>query len=236
MNNNTGSNYIAVAGGDVYHKPKGLIEALSEIERYAVSEKGGTDIDRNYFTTQNTIDFFEVGFKGTLASGLVGILFIPFAIGVMESRIPVFASYDPSLFDLAFVFLLALFFSIGNMLLISSAGKHYTGTITKQMIRWLLGGVIAGGILEIGIAFVLYHWLYLVILTGNRVESVLLLLAPVIARQNLPEIYNWIMAFKPILLESAWLFAASTLIFVAIPVISAAFSCFLNKKPMNISD
>jgi len=44
------------------------------------------------------------------------------------------------------------------------------------------------------------------------------------------------MAFKPILLESAWLFAASTLIFVAIPVISAAFSCFLNKKPMNISD
>ena len=71
-------------------KPKGFIEAFSQIERYYELETQGSDIPPGLFTTQQKIEFWEVGFISTFWSSLFSIALAPLAIGVIEKYIPVF--------------------------------------------------------------------------------------------------------------------------------------------------
>ena len=52
-------------------KPKGFIEVFSQIERYYELETQGSDIPPGLFTTQQKIEFWEVGFISTFWSSRV---------------------------------------------------------------------------------------------------------------------------------------------------------------------
>src|SRR3990170_4348392 len=88
-------------------KPKGLIDALSEIQQYYVVERQGSLIPEDFFTYGGKLAFFEVGFKGAFLSGMLTAVLIPFGMGVFQRYIPVFGTYEPSFFDRLFAIILS---------------------------------------------------------------------------------------------------------------------------------
>lgn len=216
-------------------KPKGLIAAISEIEWYYTSEKGGSLIDEKFFVLDRKFEFFEVGFKGAFISGLISAALSPLAIGVVQKMIPIFGTSEPSAFDKSFVFLLAIGFSLGYALFIGSAGRFYTGRITKTMIRNLLGGAIVGSILKAVIAFLFFHFIYLVILKDAYILAVLRFIEKPLGSYShnvLNKVYYWIVDFKPVFLTAAWFGVITTAIFVAVPLIIISVSVIKQKKEM----
>lgn len=224
---------VILTGGQGKEKPKGLIDAISEVQWFCTAERNGSPVPENFFVLRSKLDYFEVGFKGSFISGLVSALFVPIAIGVIERMIPVFGSSSPSLFDQAFVFLLALSFSIGYALFIGGIGKYYTGNITKTMIRNLIGGVFVGAILKTILAVLLFHFLYIVVLKESNIIYVLSHLSIVLDKSKLIPIYIWLMEFKPILLTSAWFVVVTTIIFLLIPIVMIAITVVKEKRRLN---
>ena len=94
-------------------KPKGLLDAISEIQQYYVVERSGSTIPVDFFTLGGKLAFFEVGFKGGFLCGLISAFLTPIAIGVIEKYIPIFGSYDATLYDKFFAFLIAVSFTVG---------------------------------------------------------------------------------------------------------------------------
>ncbi len=211
-------------------KPKGLFDAIAEIEQFYVAESEGSEIPERFFTIKNKIEFFEVGFKGSFISGLVTVLLTPVAIGVIERMIPVFGSHNPSTYDMLFVFSIALSFTIGYSLFIGVLGRYYRGRVTKSMIRNFIGGVITGAALKLIIAFIFYHFMYLVVLKEERIANFLIYLQPRIKVNYLNNAYIWIINFKPVFLTSAYFVALTTALFILIPLCSIAAGSIKNRR------
>ena len=211
-------------------KPKGLIDAIAEIEQFYVAESEGSEIPERFFTIKNKIEFFEVGFKGSFISGLVTILLTPVAIGVIENMIPVFGSPEPTMFDKAFVFCIALSFTIGYSLFIGILGRYYQGKVTRSMIRNFVSGVVVGAMLKLILSFIFYHFMFLVVLKEGRVADVLISIQSRIEGEWVHDVFHWIMAFKPVFLTSAYFMALTTAIFIFIPLCSIAAGSIRNRK------
>ncbi len=50
------------------HKPRGLLDAISEIQQYYTVEKGGSNIPEDFLTIKGKLSFFMVGLKHALLS------------------------------------------------------------------------------------------------------------------------------------------------------------------------
>lgn len=211
-------------------KPKHIFKAIDEIQKYYVGEINGSPIDPNFLSLLNRWDFWGVGFKGALFSGLVSILMTPLAIGVLEDIIPLFGSSQATTFDKIFAFALALFSSIGYALLAAHAARFYYGNMPRLMIRSLIGGITVAAILKLIVALILYHSVYLFVLTPPRVWGALEYLQPLLSRQWLVWFYYRVMEFKPVLLTSAWFVALSTFLFIFIPVATVIVSDYRFKR------
>ena len=219
-----------VITGSPAEKPKGLIEAISEIERLFAMEDLRAEIHEKIFTLKNKLEFFEVGFKSALVSGLITASLTPLAIGVIEKIIPVFGSTNPTLFDQMFVFLLALSFSIGYAIFVSSAGRYYRGNITKQMISNLFTGLIIGSLLKIAIVFPLFHIVYYAVITKENIIYILKFFVDYASKSHLLNIYVWMVEFRPVFLLSAWFILVSTVIFISIPLITLGYSILKDRR------
>ncbi len=211
-------------------KPKGLIDAISEIEQFYVAESEGSEIPDRFFTIKNKIEFFEVGFKGSFISGLITVLLTPLAIGVIENMIPVFGSNTPSTYDKLFVFSIALFFTIGYSFFIDMIGRYYSGRVTISMIRSFVNGLITGAVLKLILAFIFYHFIYLVVLKEERVASFLLSIHSRFKGDYINDVYSWVLNFKPVFLTSAYFIALTTALFILIPLSSIAAGSINNKR------
>ena len=220
------SGTVVITSGGGESKPKGIIDALSEIEKFSAMERKGSEIPERFFTTRNRIEYFEAGFKGSLASGLVSALLAPLAIGVLEKMVPVFGDTEPTAFDKGFVFLIALSFSIGYAVFIGGMGKYYAGNFTRIMIRSFVSGTIVGAVLKMVLAFIVFHFLYLVVLTEGRIVSFLSIFRSWADPGTLEGIYRWIVDFKPVLLISAWFIVLTTAIFIMVPVASIGITLY----------
>jgi hypothetical protein len=232
-NQNSGAESVIPIGSNARTKPKGLIAAISEIEWYNTAEKDGSNINQSFFVLDRKIEFFEVGFKGAFISGLISALLTPLAIGVIEKMIPVFGSTEPTTFDKAFVFLLALGFSLGYAIFIGSVGRFYSGSISKTMIRNFIGGVITGAVLKAIIAFLFFHFIYLIVLKDSNIVSALSFISELYKNppyESLNKIYYWVVNFKPVFLTSAWFVVATTVIFIFVPLIAIAYNIVREKK------
>jgi hypothetical protein len=199
-------------------KPKGLIDALSEIQQYYVVERSGSLIPEDFFTIGGKLAFFEVGFKGAFLSGLVSALLIPFAIGVFERYIPIFGSYEPSLFDQFFALILSISFSIGYAIFIASVGKYYIGVITKSAIKNLFVGFTTGIFLKLVIVFILFHSIYFFVLEPYSLAKTLMKLRFFLKYETLNRVYVFLREFRPVFLISAYFVILTSLLMVSIPL------------------
>ncbi|KIM06053.1 MAG: hypothetical protein KN64_00680 [Sulfurovum sp. AS07-7] len=147
--NNTGG-----ADGSVYEKPKNILNALSEIQRYYVLESRSDDLPKEYFTLEQIWDFFKVGFKGGILEGLLFITLLPFlqtiypsfkfffldeTVNEQEQMFLAIGSYVPIVIITIFMVYLS---------------KFYKGELTKKAIFALINGRSATFLIKgVGIYF-----------------------------------------------------------------------------------
>lgn len=215
-------------------RPRGIIEAISNIEFYHAQEKRGVILSAGFFTLKQKIEYFEVGFRGSFISGLITAMIVPVAIGVVERMIPVFGSTSPTTFDKLFVFLLAFGFTLGYSCFIARAASLYIGPYTRSMIRNFIGGVVIGAVGKMIIAFIFFHFLCMVVLTRKHVILLLLRFRKYMEIETLISIYRWTMEFRPVLLTSSYLIVVTTSIFIAMPLMAMLFVSFRNRRLMKI--
>ena len=233
MSNRSGSgtsDIIPVQSIQSETHPRGIIDAISNIEYYHAQEKRGAILSAGFFTMKQQIEYFEVGFRGSFMSGLITAAITPVAIGVVERLIPVFGSTSPSTFDEVFVFMLAFGFWLGYSFFIARAASLYIGPYTRSMIRSFVGGVITGAVGKMMIAFIAFHFLYMVVLTRDHVVRLLLKLEEHVKPGTVNAIYRWVMEFRPVLIVSAYLIVLSTLIFVTIPLVAMLLASRRNRR------
>lgn len=147
------------AGGTLaYKRPKNLINALSEIQRYYVLESRNEDMPKEYFTLEQIFDFIKVGFKSGILEGLLFIVLLPF----LQTIYPSFK----------FFFLAAkindqeqLFFTLGSYvaILLSTLfmiylSKYCKGELTRRALFALMNGrSLAFLIKGVGIYYLLHY-------------------------------------------------------------------------------
>ncbi len=201
-------------------KPRGLIDALSEIQQYYVVERTGSPIPEDFFTIGGKLSFFEVGFKAAFLSGMVSALLTPFAFGVIQRYIPIFGSYETSLFDKAFALVLAVSFSLAYSVFVAFTGKYYIGSISKSAIKNLVGGFIIGAVLKMVIIFILFHTIYFYFLSPDFLVRSLPRLRFLMKYETLKGIYVFLIEFRPVFLTSSYFVIFTTLLMIGIPLLS----------------
>jgi len=217
------------AGQEIH--PKGLLEAISFIEQNFSNELGGAILKDTFLTTKQRLEFFEVGFRSSFLSGLISALLTPVAIGVVEKYIPIFGDGDPTRFDIAFAFMLAVGYSLGFGIFLAFACTKFVGSYTRSMIRNLLGGVVTGSLLKAFISFLGFHFIYFVLLSdANMQKGAQLLYKAHVPRRFVVSAYSWLYDFKPVFLSSAWFVLIVTLVFILIPTISMFLARLRNRK------
>lgn len=224
------SDIIPVQSVEAETRPRGLIEAVSTIEYYHAQEKRGVILSAGFFTLRQKIEYFEVGFRGSFISGLITAMITPLAIAAVERMIPVFGSTSPTTFDTCFIFLLAFGFTLGYACFIARAASLYIGPYTRSMIRNFVGGVITGAICKMVIAFIFFHFLCMVALTGNNVTKMLLRFGQRLETETFIAIYQWIMEFRPALITASYLIVVTTTVFVMLPLFAMFIVSLRNRR------
>ncbi len=211
--------------------PRGLLEAISYIDQNFANELGGCMIKSRFLTTKQRLEFMEVGFRSSFASGIVSAFLTPVAIGVIEQYIPMFGDPSPTFFDKFSAFLLALGFSLGYAIFMAKASTCFIGEYTRAMVLNLLGGMIFGAIVKAVVAFIAFHFLYFKIFTDkNVVWAVTKLYYTKTSQSTVYSIYNWVQGFKGIFLISAYFVLISTAVFIIIPIIAMLVAWRRNRK------
>ena len=211
--------------------PRGLLDAISYIDQNFANELGGCMIKSRILTTKQRLEFMEVGFRSSFASGIVSALLTPIAIGVIEQYIPMFGDTSPTLFDKCSAFLLALGFSLGYAIFMAKASTCFIGEYTRAMVLNLLGGMIFGAIVKAVVVFIAFHFLYFKIFTdGNIYWVVTKLSVAKISPGTVSSIYYWVQGFKGIFLISAYFVLVSTAIFIVIPLATMLYAWLRNRK------
>lgn len=224
------SNDSILVNQSYLEKPKSLLDAIKDIQNIAAMEMATTEeVDPMFFSLKDRMDFMIIGIKNSFYSGFVVAILTPFAVGVLEKMIPLFGEEIPSLFNQIYALLLALGYSLGYALFLATLKGCYVGNLSKIMIRNLLGGIIFGAVAKTILAVVIFHFIYLS-LTPTLVITILNHFKTVVSPEKLNSAYFWIMNFKPAFLTSSWVIIFSTILFVAIPVISITLTSFLNRK------
>lgn len=134
------SNNAGGEAGSAYKKPKNIINALSEIQRYYVLENRSADLPKDYFTLEQIFDFFKVGFKSGILEGLIFITLFPF----LQTIYPSFKFFflNDTLNDQEQIFFLISSYApiIISTFFMIYLSKYYEGELTKRAIFALING------------------------------------------------------------------------------------------------
>lgn len=214
---------IFLGGHGPAPKPKGLLDAISEIQQYYVVERSGSPIPKDFFTISGQLAFFEIGVKGGLISGLITALLSPFAIGVVEQYIPIFGDKNPTSFDMVFAFILSLSYTLGYAVFYGSLGRYYIGEVSKAAIKNLLKGLAAGAIFKMFVALIGFHFLFFA-LEPSRLAPVILKFSGIIKHDTLNAIYVWLVQFRPVFLKASFMVVLSAILMIGIPLIAIIIS------------
>jgi hypothetical protein len=142
-------------------KPKGIIDAVSEIQHYHVFEmQQESDINKNFFTLRQVFDFFKIGFK----SGFIESLFFVLAISMFQNIYPSFKEHflKQNLFWYEHVglFLLSYMPIVIMTIWLSFLFRLYDGAITKKSIFSLLSGRSLAFLVKSILVYYLFNFLY----------------------------------------------------------------------------
>jgi hypothetical protein len=223
-------------------KVKNLFDAISDIEFYGGAEKEGTEIPEDFFTLKQKIQFWEVGFKAAFVSGILVALLSPFMVGVFERIIPVFGSYEPTLIDQIYVFLLTIGFSLGYGIFISRLAKYCTSgyRITKEMVKWLMSGLVSGAVLKAIFIFLLFHFIYFMVLTPDALYKVFLVLIKYgilnLEQETLEKVWYFLLEFRKTFVVAAWFVVFTSMLLVGIPLGRIAYEVWKDRKEERVQE
>jgi hypothetical protein len=163
-------------------------------------------------------------------------------VGVFEKIIPVFGSYNPTIIDQLYVFLLTIGFSLGYGVFIARVGKCYSKdySITKSMVNNLMIGLTTGAFLKAAFTFILFHFIYFSILTPEHVMSWLIPLTKKellgLSYSNIEKVYYWIMEFRKTFITAAWFVVFTSLLLVAIPSIKILITVIKDRRKKQVEN
>ncbi len=211
-----------------HEKPKGLLDAISELEYFHTQETRGVLLDGGFFTTKDKLVYMELGFRSTFLSGIIMALLTPFMIGVIEKMIPIFGTAEPTLIDKAFMLLLTLSYLIGYGYFLGWAARSFYSEYTHSMVKNLLSGIIGAAVLKIVIIFLAFHFIYIKVLTEANIFKMMAYAAKTFGAEKVAPAYQWLLEFREVFLTSAWFVTITTIIFVAI-----ILGCYLSALNRN---
>lgn len=203
-------------------KPKGLLEAYSEIQQYGFVERTGSPISEAFISLDTRMAFWSVGIRLALVSGLMMALITPLGIGVFKEYVPIFGSNDITIFDKFFAITIAVTFSVGYGLFLSSLGDYYVGGVTKRLIKSLMSGFAAGGIIKAGLVFLVFHLIYFKLLDPIFLATTFSHIPSISVDAKLNLIY-FLVEFRNVFPLSAWFIVVTTLLTILLPIISIFF-------------
>jgi hypothetical protein len=199
-------------------RPKSLVEAISDIQQHAAAERDGFPQPASYFLLAERAAFVEVGLKAGIAGMVANGCLQPVSLAVVDHLFPIFGTWTPTWFDQLIALLLGTSLQLAYALLVAvNLGPCYLGAWCREAIRMIYGGLIAGKVIMLIGWFWLYHALYL-LLTPERIarwlenHSFLVQKLLMISADRAVYVGAWLLALKPLLLTSAWLLLALTLL------------------------
>ena len=224
-----GGETVVMTGTGDFKKPLNLLQAIEEIQHMSAIEKSMDEpLDKNFFSTKQRWDFFMMGARNGFLNGFITALLTPLAFGVLDKMIPLFGDKQLTTFDEIYAFMLAMGFSLGLAIFLSTLHKCYVGTISKGMILNLFGGMFAGITVKVSIVFVVFNWLF-VFLNPQHVYSALLFIHKYLPHTNLVPAYYWILKFRNVFPESVVFVALSSLLVIVIPFLTLMVTSIHNR-------
>lgn len=211
--------------------PQGLLAAIGIIERAYADEIGGAIIDPRRLTSPQKYEFMEIGMRSSFISGLLMALLSPLAIGVFDKYIPIFGSYQPSLFDQLCGVMLALIFPLCYAFLYAGVATNHLGGYSRAMVSNLLGGMTLASFGKAIITFIAFHFIYFKVLSDKNISwAIQKLYVFKISYDTALSMFTWIRDFKHVFITSSYFVLINTMVFVAIPYLAYFWAHQRNKK------
>jgi hypothetical protein len=128
--------------GVAYEKPRGVIDAVEEIQRFYVFEsKADKDLPFDFFSFKQVLDFAWIGFKGAVKESLLFFLIFPIALTVYPAAKVYFMGTVPTIGDYIAPFVLSYSTILIMTIYVMSAARYYKGgVVTRKAIHSLFTG------------------------------------------------------------------------------------------------
>ena len=171
-----------------------------------------------------------MGLRTTFLSGLIMALLTPLAIGVLEKHVPIFGSTEPNIFDQIFVLLMSVSYLIGYSVFMGRACSKFWGDYTQSMVSNLVQGIVAAAIAKVIVAFLIFHFCYMVVLAPPNLLRIFTWSAHYIPMKYLEAPYLWLAEFREAFFWSGLFVIATTAVYVLFVVGSYQKTKFRNRN------
>jgi hypothetical protein len=162
---NSSSAQVVDTSGDSYGyvKPKGIIDAVEEIQRFYVFESETyKDIPYNFFSFKQVLDFIWIGFRGAIVESLLFFLIFPVALTVYPAAKVYFMGTPPTIGDYILPFMLSYSTIVIMTIYVMSAARYYWGgAVTRKAIHSLFTGRSIAFVLKAFLGWWLLTLLYI---------------------------------------------------------------------------
>ncbi|HEH5010488.1 TPA: hypothetical protein SHD04_001409 [Campylobacter coli] len=137
---------------------RNIFNVLSEIQRYYVIEERSEEIPKEYFTIEQILEYFKIGFKSGLMESFIFVTLVP----ILQIIYPSFKFYflDSNITDNEILFFKIISYTpiILTTLFVIYIGKYYQGYITRRAIFSLMNGRSVSFIVKGIIFYFLLQW------------------------------------------------------------------------------
>lgn len=230
-----------ITGVQPPQKPLNLLNAVGEIQQWGSIEKHMEEqLDSNYFTTQNRIDFFTIGIKNALTHLLFTLIFTPLSVGVLDDLIHIFGDKQLTVIDEIYAVFLMFSVSIGFAIFLSTLKSCYVGTVSKLMIKNLFQGLLTGEIFKIIVAFIVYQIIYNQMSPEHITKFLLFLhkyMGSLMAKLhfNYLKAFYWLLNFREVFPVSMLFILIGSVILAGVPT-AVIFITYRRNKNRKVSD
>jgi len=215
--------------GSSYKKPRSIVDALSEIQRYNIIESKSDELPSDYFTIQQVFDFFKIGVKSGFLEMLIFIILLPFLQTIYPS-FKLFFLGDEITNKEQFFFTISSFLPfIASTLFMVYLSKYYEGTLSKRGIFSLISGrslifLVKG----VGFYYLLHYILNISLKSPNIIYTCIDFFTAYKAQTN--KIYSYYYKFiMPALDYTANEVLFSVIIFALLPYLTVFYRGYVKK-------
>ena len=141
-----------------YRKPPGLIEAISEIQRYWFIESKGHEIPADFLTIKGAIQFTMIGVRSGICEGFMLAILIPLALTFTSAAMASELKLKQDWFFNCILYITAFGHIAVNTIICCFLGKYYIGNITRRASNCLMNGRSLALFFKGMIVFAVFHF------------------------------------------------------------------------------